>query len=89
MDPVTPWIAALAERSLSFYLGRRDDGIQVEDIEGCLNFSFCDIPEKSAIIVTVRYLIGMNKAGNVTKICNSGVRETQVAMLLSQTLRTK
>ncbi|KAJ5337737.1 hypothetical protein N7452_004465 [Penicillium brevicompactum] len=52
MDPVTPWIAALAERSLSFYLGRRDDGIQAEDIEGCLNFSFCDIPEKTAIVVT-------------------------------------
>lgn len=64
MDPVTPWIAALAERSLSFYLGRRDDGIRVEDTEGCLSFSFRDFTQKNAIIVTVRYLIGVNMVGN-------------------------
>ncbi|KAJ5294359.1 hypothetical protein PENANT_c006G09338 [Penicillium antarcticum] len=40
MNPVSPWLAALAEQCLLFYLGRNSyDGIQVEDHEGCLNFS--------------------------------------------------
>ncbi|KAJ5997120.1 hypothetical protein N7522_008780 [Penicillium canescens] len=40
MNPVSPWLAALAEQCLSFYLGRNSqDGIEVEDLEGCLSFS--------------------------------------------------
>ena len=57
MDPVKPWIAPLAERCLSFYLGRSDDGIQVEDLGGCLSFSICDFPQQTAIVVTVRHSI--------------------------------
>ncbi|CAG8012434.1 unnamed protein product [Penicillium olsonii] len=52
MDPVSPWIAALAERSLSFYLGRHDDGIKVEDCGSSLTFSFGDTPHKTATVVT-------------------------------------
>lgn len=59
MAPVTPWIAILAERCLSFYLGRSDDGIQVKDCESSLTFSFGALPPKTAIVVTVRYLIAI------------------------------
>ncbi|CAG7992928.1 unnamed protein product [Penicillium salamii] len=52
MAPVTPWIAILAERCLSFYLGRPDDGIQVVDCGSSLAFSFGAIPPKTAIVVT-------------------------------------
>lgn len=60
MDSVTPWISALAERCLSFYLGRSDNGIQVEDFGGYLSFSFSDIQQRTAIIATVRYIIEMH-----------------------------
>lgn len=57
MDPVKPWIAPLAERCLSFYLGRSDNGIQVEDLGGSLRFSICDFTLQTAIVVTVRHFI--------------------------------
>jgi hypothetical protein len=57
MDPVTPWIASLAERCLSFYLGRCDKGIQVEDLGGSLRFSIHGFTQQTAIVVTVRHSI--------------------------------
>jgi hypothetical protein len=54
MDPVKPWIAPLAERCLLFYLGRSDNGIQMEDLGGSLRFSICDFIQQTAIVVTVR-----------------------------------
>lgn len=60
MDSVTPWISALAERCLSFYLGRSDNGIQVEDVGGCLSFSFSEIEQRTAIVANVRYTFEMH-----------------------------
>ncbi|KAJ5748616.1 uncharacterized protein N7511_010312 [Penicillium nucicola] len=40
MNPVSPFLAALAEQCLLFYLGRHsEDGIQAETQEGCVSFS--------------------------------------------------
>ncbi|OQE30572.1 hypothetical protein PENFLA_c003G05525 [Penicillium flavigenum] len=53
MSPVSPWIAALADQCLSFYLGQNDqDEVQVEDIDGCLSFSICRSALKTAIVVS-------------------------------------
>jgi hypothetical protein len=60
LAPVTPWIAALAKRCLSFYLGQYDNEIQVEDREGRLAFSFGVITPKAAIVTAVRFMIDMN-----------------------------
>jgi hypothetical protein len=55
MSPVNPWIAALADQCLSFYLGQNDqDEVQVEDIDGCLTFSLCRPAFKTAVVVSVR-----------------------------------
>ncbi|KUM63479.1 hypothetical protein ACN42_g3643 [Penicillium freii] len=52
MNPVSPWIAALADQCLSFYLGQNDqDEVQVEDVDGCLNFSIRSPVPKAAIVV--------------------------------------
>ncbi|KAJ5406693.1 hypothetical protein N7465_007977 [Penicillium sp. CMV-2018d] len=52
MNPVSPWIAALADQCLSFYLGQNDqDEVQVEDVDGCLSFSICSPMPKAAIVV--------------------------------------
>lgn len=57
MNPVSPWIAALADQCLSFYLGQNDkDEVQVEDVDGCLSFSIRSPVPKAAIVVLVRYL---------------------------------
>ena len=54
MNPVSPWLAALAEQCLLFYLGRNSqDGIEVEDLEGCLSFNMRGLA-MSAIIDKVR-----------------------------------
>ncbi|KAJ6187211.1 hypothetical protein N7519_002119 [Penicillium mononematosum] len=53
MSPVSPWIAALADQCLSFYLGQNDqDEVQVEDIDGCLSFSIRRPALKTAIVVS-------------------------------------
>ncbi|KOS45350.1 hypothetical protein ACN38_g3707 [Penicillium nordicum] len=52
MNPVSPWIAALADQCLSFYLGQNDqDEVQVEDVDGCLSFSIRSPVPKAAIVV--------------------------------------
>ncbi|OQD92140.1 hypothetical protein PENSOL_c044G00687 [Penicillium solitum] len=52
MDPVSPWIAALADQCLSFYLGQNDqDEVQVEDVDGCLSFSIRSPVPKAATVV--------------------------------------
>lgn len=57
MNPVSPWIAALADQCLSFYLGHNDqDEVQVEDIDGCLSFSIRRPTLKTAVVVSVKYL---------------------------------
>lgn len=57
MNPVSPWIAALADQCLSFYIGQNDqDEVQVEDVDGCLSFSIRSPVPKAAIVVLVRYL---------------------------------
>jgi hypothetical protein len=54
MNPVSPWLAALAEQCLLFYLGRKSqDGIQVESHEGYLSFSVRGLV-MSAMIEKVR-----------------------------------
>lgn len=56
MNPASPWIAALAEQCLSFYLGRNNqDEIHVEDVDGCLRFSDRKATLKAAIVVSVRH----------------------------------
>ncbi|CAG8259424.1 unnamed protein product [Penicillium nalgiovense] len=53
MSPVSPWIAALADQCLSFYLGQNDqDEVQVEDIDGCLSFSIRRPALKTAVVVS-------------------------------------
>ncbi|KAJ5468280.1 hypothetical protein N7475_006032 [Penicillium sp. IBT 31633x] len=53
MNPASPWIAALAEQCLSFYLGRNNqDEIHVEDVDGCLRFSDRKATLKAAIVVS-------------------------------------
>ncbi|CAI7587063.1 unnamed protein product [Penicillium glandicola] len=53
MNPVSPWIAALADQCLSFYLGQNDqDEIQVEDFDGCLSFRIRRPTLKTAIVVS-------------------------------------
>lgn len=52
MNPVSPWIAALADECLSFYLGQNDqDEVQVEDVDGCLSFSIRSPVPRAAIVV--------------------------------------
>ncbi|KAJ5954584.1 hypothetical protein N7501_008863 [Penicillium viridicatum] len=52
MNPVSPWIAALADQCLSFYLGQNDqDEVQVEDVDGCLSFSIRSPVPNAAIVV--------------------------------------
>ncbi|KAJ5774227.1 hypothetical protein N7457_009123 [Penicillium paradoxum] len=53
MNPVSPWIAALAEQCLSSYLGQTDqDELQIEDIDGCLCFSNCNLKLNTAVVVS-------------------------------------
>ncbi|KXG45157.1 uncharacterized protein PGRI_040700 [Penicillium griseofulvum] len=56
MNPVSPWIAALADQCLSFYLGQNDqndqDEIQVEDFEGCLIFIIRRPTLNTAVVVS-------------------------------------
>ncbi|KAJ5163100.1 uncharacterized protein N7500_004930 [Penicillium coprophilum] len=53
MNPVTPWIAVLADQCLSFYLGQNDqDDIQVEDFEGCLIFIIRRPTLNTAVVVS-------------------------------------
>lgn len=62
MNPVSPWIAALADQCLSFYLGQNDqDEVQVEDVDGCLSFTIRKLTLKTAVVVSVRYLNRMQK----------------------------
>ena len=69
MNPVSPWIAALADQCLSFYLGQNDqndqDEIQVEDFEGCLIFIIRRPTLNTAVVVSVRYLKWMWRKGIV------------------------
>ncbi|OQE77746.1 hypothetical protein PENNAL_c0058G00492 [Penicillium nalgiovense] len=58
MSPVSPWIAALADQCLSFYLGQNDqDEVQVEDIDGCLSFSIRRPALKTAVVVSIDAII--------------------------------
>ncbi|KAJ5500270.1 hypothetical protein N7453_009321 [Penicillium expansum] len=53
MNPVSPWIAALADQCLSFYLGQNDqDEVQVEDVDGCLSFTIRKLTLKTAVVVS-------------------------------------
>ncbi|KAJ6153103.1 hypothetical protein N7497_007422 [Penicillium chrysogenum] len=53
MSPVSPWIAALADQCLSFYLGQNDqDEFQVEDIGGSLSFSIRKPALRTAVVVS-------------------------------------
>jgi hypothetical protein len=85
MDPVKPWIVPLVERCLSFYLGRSDDGIQMEDLGGSLSFRIYDFPEQKATVVTVRYSVCLISEQRTQVVLTgiwclsiSGARETQV-----------
>jgi hypothetical protein len=80
MNPVSPWLAALAEQCLLFYLGRNSqDGIEVEDLEGCLSFSMRGLV-MSAIIDKVRTQSISQSPLRLTYLVSiSGGRETVIA----------
>jgi hypothetical protein len=80
MNPVSPWLAALAEQCLLFYLGRNSqDGIEVEDLEGCLSFSVRGLV-MPAIIDKVRAQSIFQSPLRLTYLVSiSGDRETVIA----------
>jgi hypothetical protein len=81
MNPVSPWLAAFAEQCLLFYLGRNSqDGIEVEDLEGCLSFSMRGLA-MSAIIDKVRTQSSSRSPLRLTYLVSiSGDRETVIAL---------
>lgn len=97
MNPVSPWIAALADQCLSFYLGQNDqDEVQVEDVDGCLSFSIRSPVPKAAIVVLVRYLNRMQNnerkkelSLTIWLLCISGNKESTITVPHSQTQRIR
>jgi hypothetical protein len=80
MNPVSPWLAALAEQCLLFYLGRNSqDGIEVEDLEGCLSFSVRGLVMPAIIDKVRAQSISQSPLRLTYLVSISGDRETVIA----------
>jgi hypothetical protein len=81
MNPASPWLAALAEQCLLFYLGRNSqDGIEVEDLEGCLSFSMRGLVMSAIIDKVQTQSISQSPLRLTYLVSISGDRETVIVL---------